>query len=121
VSSYLSREPTFSHDRQWWWNGGQWVPASQALALTSSDLSRSNAAIQTATGTQSLRVAFHYSDDGRFVWNGTSWIVAPPAPRYRMKQTNHTFHLLFTMFTLGLWAPMWLMVAIINALSTEQY
>ena len=25
-----SGEPRFSDDRQWWWNGSQWVPASQA-------------------------------------------------------------------------------------------
>jgi hypothetical protein len=23
-------EPRFSDDRQWWWDGTQWVPASQA-------------------------------------------------------------------------------------------
>ena len=27
--------PGFSDDRQWWWSGSEWVPASQAPAATS--------------------------------------------------------------------------------------
>jgi hypothetical protein len=66
-------------------------------------------------------MAFQYSDDGRWVWNGTTWIVAPPMSRYRSKQTNHVFHLLMTVFTVGLWFPVWAVVALGNALTREPY
>jgi len=39
------------------------------------------------------------------------FVVAIPSPG----QTNHVLHLLLTVFTCGLWAPMWLIVTIVNS------
>jgi hypothetical protein len=57
-------------------------------------------------------------------WDGSAWTehhapVAPPvmyapvAP-YVPPGTNHVVHLLLTVFTLGLWAPVWLLIAVQN-------
>lgn len=35
--------------------------------------------------------------------------------RARSHDTNHAFHLLMTVFTVGLWLPVWITVAIVNA------
>jgi len=60
-------------------------------------------------------------------WDGTQWTqhFAPLAPAVQpvyqpvlvapKKQTNHIFHLLMSLITLGLWIPVWIIVAISNA------
>jgi hypothetical protein len=44
----------------------------------------------------------------------SEWIARNPAYA-SSTTTSHTFHLLMTVFTLGLWAPVWLCVAIVHA------
>lgn len=36
------------------------------------------------------------------------------------KKTNHVFHLLMSVFTLGLWLPVWFIVWLVNQSKTEQ-
>lgn len=51
-------------------------------------------------------------------WDGTKWTDYAPAPQVvvvQKKQTNHVFHLLMSIITLGLWIPVWIIVAIANA------
>lgn len=58
-------------------------------------------------------------------WSGTAWtehrapgvaaaaVVVVPTPSYR---TNHVFHLIMTLLTVGLWAPfVWLPVGMYNS------
>ncbi len=40
-------EPRFSDDRQWWWTGSEWVPASQAPIQSQAHLTPSQAATST--------------------------------------------------------------------------
>ena len=42
------------------------------------------------------------------------------AVTYQPRHTSHTFHLLMTVFTFGLWAPVWLLVAILNKFTREK-
>lgn len=42
-------EPQFSDDRQWWWNGAQWVPASESPSSTSVPETPSSSPIQDPT------------------------------------------------------------------------
>jgi hypothetical protein len=71
--------------------------------------------------------------DGRALWwDGDRWVVVPPATQTAVVavtpaalpaqvtttltvRTNHLVHLILTVVTLGLWAPIWLAVAIRNA------
>lgn len=57
-------------------------------------------------------------------WDGQKWTehfapatAAAPAQVVivNKKQTNHVFHLLMTILTVGLWIPVWIIVAIANA------
>lgn len=55
-------------------------------------------------------------------WDGQKWTehfaptVAPTqVVVVNKKQTNHVFHLLMTILTVGLWIPVWIIVAIVNA------
>ncbi len=50
---------------------------------------------------------------GMRYWDGTTWTgqVAPPQ-LFIPRATNHLLHLLLTVLTLGLWAPIWLLVGI---------
>jgi hypothetical protein len=34
--------------------------------------------------------------------------------------TNHTFHLIMTFVTCGLWLPVWALMAVLNSLSTKR-
>ena len=69
-----------------------------------------------------------YSPDGHWWWNGSQWLPVPPAPGHVQLQsvtvmprkTNHTFHLLMTVFTLGLWSPIWFLVALLNSFSRDR-
>ncbi len=57
-------------------------------------------------------------------WNGSDW-TEHRSPKYaapgvvinqrRPYKTSHGFHLLMSIFTLGLWLPVWLVVGIYNA------
>ena len=60
---------------------------------------------------------------GHGYWDGSAWTgafipVAAPPPMAAVARdryaTNHILHLLLTVFTLGLWAPVWLIVAVVN-------
>src|SRR5258708_826353 len=42
--------PRFSDDRQWWWNGAEWVPASQATQPPNGDLVASDLDSPATTG-----------------------------------------------------------------------
>jgi hypothetical protein len=65
------------------------------------------------------------SPDGRWWWDGQQWqpVTGRPAPLESVTvtphKTNHTFHLLMTVFTLGLWSPVWLVVWMINTLRKD--
>lgn len=55
----------------------------------------------------------NYSADGTHYWNGQQWVdltrgpvALPPTP------VNNVFHLLMSVFTLGLWFPVWMMILI---------
>lgn len=58
-------------------------------------------------------------------WDGKQWTVnVMPRVNYaaptmyqpiRKKPTNHILHLLLSVFTFGLWIPVWIIVAIVNA------
>lgn len=53
-------------------------------------------------------------------WDGSSWTdhFAPLPAAVVVStgtRTNHVFHLLMTLITLGLWLPVWFIVAIANA------
>lgn len=72
-------------------------------------------------------------DDGHGAmrwWDGYQWTAATMDPRpaahtnlyvgsavaqRRLYKTSHGFHLLMTIFTLGLWLPVWIIVGIVNA------
>ena len=53
-------------------------------------------------------------------WDGSRWTEQfAPAPQQQVvvvprRGTNHIFHLLMSLVTLGLWLPVWLIVAISN-------
>lgn len=42
-----------------------------------------------------------------------------PVPVTVPKRTRHGFHMLMTVFTFGLWVPVWIICAILNAGKTE--
>lgn len=56
---------------------------------------------------------------GQRYWDGSAWThYAPPAPMVAAKDpydTNHILHLLLTVFTFGLWAPVWLIIGVTNS------
>jgi hypothetical protein len=62
---------------------------------------------------------------GQRYWDGDAWTdhIAPavqvvgPNP-YR---TNHVLHLLLTVLTVGLWAPVWALVALVNRQNARQW
>lgn len=61
----------------------------------------------------------------RRYWNGqqwTEWVAAetPAAITTVPVQTNHTFHLLMTVFTCGLWGLVWLLVWAVNQGKSRQ-
>ena len=60
---------------------------------------------------------------GHGYWDGSRWTgsfipAQLPPPMVVVARdpyaTNHILHLLLTVFTLGLWAPVWLIVAVVN-------
>jgi hypothetical protein len=66
-------------------------------------------------------------------WDGTAWgqqvrpVAQPPqrAPRkavtYSPKRTSHTFHLIMTLLTAGLWGLfVWLPITVINSMRRER-
>lgn len=58
-------------------------------------------------------------------WDGVAWsdhrapkpVAAPMVAVYgrRAYKTSHGFHLIMSIFTLGLWLPVWLIVGVYNA------
>lgn len=57
---------------------------------------------------------------GQRYWDGQKWTdhIAPSAQVVVGRdpfETNHILHLLLTVFTLGLWAPVWFFIAWSNA------
>lgn len=44
--------------------------------------------------------------------NQTTVTVSP-------RKTNHTFHLLMTIFTFGLWSPIWILMSLLNKASKD--
>jgi hypothetical protein len=75
--------------------------------------------------------------DGRELWwDGYAWVVVPPQSTGAMVpvgqplpaqgvtrspvETNHVLHLLLTLVTCGLWIPVWILVAIVNAFSEKR-
>lgn len=44
----------------------------------------------------------------------STWMSANPVYVTEVR-TNHTFHLLMTVFTFGMWAPVWMAVALVHA------
>jgi hypothetical protein len=66
-------------------------------------------------------------------WTGTQWgeqvRAASPTPvtqaprkavTWQPNHTSHTFHLLMTLFTCGLWLPVWIVVSIINGVTKRR-
>jgi hypothetical protein len=60
---------------------------------------------------------------GHGYWDGSAWTgafipVSAPPPMVVVARdpyaTNHILHLLLTVFTFGLWAPVWLLVTVVN-------
>lgn len=47
-------------------------------------------------------------------WNGVEWTDTYGAPIPQRRGTNHIFHLLMTLLTVGLWIPVWIIVGISN-------
>lgn len=68
--------------------------------------------------------------DGRTLWwDGHRWTIVPePGQAVQPTravtsvpvQTSHTFHLILTLVTCGLWAPVWAVVAVLNSLSKKK-
>lgn len=68
-------------------------------------------------------------------WNGNAWtpnrapkykaVAAVPTntvvvtPPIRFRKTSHGFHLIMTILTLGLWAPVWIIMTIYNAAKSD--
>lgn len=58
---------------------------------------------------------------GQRWWNGNEWtehFARAPVPMVAAKdpyETNHILHLLLTVFTFGLWSPVWLVIACRNS------
>ena len=59
-----------------------------------------------------------YSPDGRYYWNGQSWIPTQPAGQVISPQVvhvhvpqrtgiTHTMHILLTLLTCGMWLPIY--------------
>lgn len=57
-------------------------------------------------------------------WDGVQWTdnfapLAAPVPQVVVQQqprrTNHAFHLIMSIVTVGLWIPVWIIVAIANS------
>jgi hypothetical protein len=69
---------------------------------------------------------------GQRYWDGQNWtIVAPPAPAappyghwpqptVLPVRTNHAMHILLSLLTCGLWIPVWIVMAMINADRTRK-
>ena len=54
-----------------------------------------------------------YSADGRQWWDGHQWIDLTLGPvSVPPKAVNNVFHLLMSVFTLGLWFPVWMCLLI---------
>ncbi len=88
-----SAKPQFSEDRQWWWNGANWIPAVEAPQGVDDPTA---AAVPTATETEASNdepPAFVTGNNGLTVslggewwWNGSRWNgfdkkPAEPQPR----------------------------------------
>lgn len=43
------------------------------------------------------------------------------APNHPPKPTNHVFHLIMTLVTCGLWAPVWIVVALSHKSGAGRY
>lgn len=62
---------------------------------------------------------------GQRYFDGQDWTAhytpAPPQPVYQNpyvvvnRGSDHTFHLLMTLFTCGLWLPVWIVMEIVSA------
>lgn len=56
-------------------------------------------------------------------WDGAKWTehrapaVASTQTMIVNRGTNHAFHLVMTIVTFGLWLPVWIIVAIVNAVA----
>ena len=54
-------------------------------------------------------------------WDGTRWTenfaptVIAPVHVTMVRGTNHTFHLIMSLVTVGLWIPVWIIVSIANS------
>ena len=72
--------------------------------------------------TQGAPAGWYPTREGQRYWDGRQWTeqLAPPAAGVVVVgrdpyETNHVLHLLLTVFTFGLWAPVWLVVAVVNS------
>ena len=82
--------------------------------------------ITPATPAQSFPPGWYMDGNGRRErwWDGAAWVnqyrplqsvAAPGVVVVQGKRTNHAFHLIMTLVTVGLWLPVWIIVAIANA------
>lgn len=39
---------------------------------------------------------------------------------YSKKKTNHVLHLLLSIVTLGVWIPVWIVIAVVNSMRKEK-
>jgi Domain of unknown function (DUF4352) len=77
----------WSDDRQWWWDGGKWVPASQAPpeAQRSPPEILPSPPVRRARGEQHGPRQGQWSDDRQWWWNGSDWMAASQAPQEAQK------------------------------------
>lgn len=80
------REPRFSDDRQWWWDGTQWIPASQAPVPPPPPIwapvapPAPSSPVSVPQALPSLGLEPRLSDDQQWWWTGAEWVRASQAP-----------------------------------------
>ena len=67
--------------------------------------------------TQGARAGWYPTREGQRYWDGSAWTehyapaMVAQAVAVDPYRTNHVLHLLLTVLTFGLWAPVWALVA----------
>ena len=82
----------------------------------------------TAMSEPSTPAGWYPSAGGQRFWDGEQWTdqfaPTPPQAVVAVREpftTNHVLHLLVTIVTCGLWAPVWLFIAWRNTENREKY
>jgi hypothetical protein len=86
VADPTGASPRFSDDRQWWWTGTEWIPASQAPEPPSVPSTPTSTSAGASSPTPTPNVpqpsgnAPLYSEDRKWRWDGATWVPTEETP-----------------------------------------